>query len=710
MGNMNPETGKIRILFVEDLTTDVELACRAVKKENISFSYTVVETAKDFSRALKDFHPDIVVSDYVMPVFDGMKALTITRLHKTPIPFIVLTGSMNEQTAVKCMKAGADDYVLKENITRLPFAIKEAIEKNKVRQEKERMKQRVHDSLKEYQDLINSMNETVWIISPEGFLLDVNNRAEEVLGYNRKEILKKGLNLICKGDKNKDIKNLFNKLKHHKIIVYQTVHITKNGREIPVEISSGLIQYKGKQAVLNVARDISDRLKTEEKLQLLGRAMEQNPVAIEITDQNGITQYVNPAFTKISGYRATEVTGKTAHIFNSGNHSSSFFDMLWKTLLSGKNWTGVLRNNKKGGDVYWEQVIVSPILNDQKNTTHFVSVKEDITEKKEMYEDLVEAKEKAEESDRLKSAFLANMSHEIRTPMNGILGFTDLLNDTDLSGEQIKMYIDIIQRNGQRMLDTVNDIIEVSKIETGEISVNWQYVNVYKEIKGLYDFFLPEVQKKELRLILENRKPDIPVIISTDENKLISICTNLIKNAIKYTEKGVIKFGYHVKEGNFYFYVKDTGVGIPKERQKAIFDRFTQADICDKKALQGSGLGLSIVKSYVDMLNGQINVESEPGTGSTFSFSVPVKLHEDNNTENKTKLIHQKNMILCKRELKTLIVEDDPTADIYLSVVMRDCSKEILHTRNGKNAIDLCHKHPDIDVILMDICEVSPRC
>ncbi|MDA3820773.1 MAG: PAS domain S-box protein [Candidatus Delongbacteria bacterium] len=699
---MAQEEKNIRILFAEDLSTDVELACRTIKKENIPFTYRVVETEAAFLKELNQFNPDVVVSDYAMPVFDGMSALKITRSKFPYIPFIVLTGTINEETAVKCIKAGANDYVLKENITRLPFAIKEAIEKNNVRREKEQMEKRVLDSLYEYQDLINSMNETVWIISPEGKLLDVNDRAEDLLGYKRKELLEKGLSLVYEKGSQPDIKDLLKTLKN-KIHVCQTTHVAKNGNKIPVEISSALIKYKGKQAILNVARNISERIKAEEKMRLLGKAIKQSPVVIEITDAAGKIEYVNPAFTNITGYEPEEVIGKTPGVYHTGFYDAGFYKEMYNDLLSGKDWSGILKNKRKNGEIYREQVILSPIINEQNQVTNFVSVKEDITEKKKMFEDLVKAKERAEESDKLKSAFLANMSHEIRTPMNGILGFTDLLKDEELTGEQVQTYIDIIQRNGQRMLNTVNDIIEISKIETGQVEVRCHEFDVHNEIKGLHDFFLLEAEKKSLQLIFDNEINDKPVMLYTDENKLISICTNLIKNAIKYTEKGHVKFGYDVKEGKFRFYVQDTGIGIPEERQEAIFGWFTQADIPDSKALQGSGLGLSIAKSYVEMLQGAINVESEPGKASTFCFTIPFKTRNNQHGNNTSKITHSNNITLCKQHLKTMIVEDDPTADIFLSAVMRDYSREILHAKSGTEALALSRKHPDIDLVLMDI-------
>jgi signal transduction histidine kinase len=247
-------------------------------------------------------------------------------------------------------------------------------------------------------------------------------------------------------------------------------------------------------------------------------------------------------------------------------------------------------------------------------------------EKKEIIQNqLKTAKEKAEESDRLKSAFLANMSHEIRTPMNGILGFTNLLQEQDLTGEQRKEYIDIIKKSGDRMMNTVNDLIDISRIETGQVDINVEDVKIIEEVQTLFNFFKTEARQKGLEFTLENNLPPDHNSLQTDKNKFISILSNLIKNAIKYTDDGYVKIGLQRIDNNFHFYVKDSGIGVPEDRQEAIFNRFEQADVKDIRAFQGSGLGLAIIKAYVKMLKGKVGVESEEGKGSVFWVKLPFK-------------------------------------------------------------------------------------
>jgi signal transduction histidine kinase len=234
--------------------------------------------------------------------------------------------------------------------------------------------------------------------------------------------------------------------------------------------------------------------------------------------------------------------------------------------------------------------------------------------------------EKAEESDRLKSVFLANMSHEIRTPMNGILGFVNLLEDPEISAKNYRQYVGLVRKSSERLLDTINDIIEISKIQSKEATLNVSDVDLNESINYLYVFFQPAAQVKNLSFILNNSLADKMIILQTDKNKLESILSNLLKNAIKFTHEGSIEFGVIWQNNAIRFNVRDSGIGIPEERREAIFERFTQADLTITKPYEGSGLGLAISHAYADLLGGKISVESEEGKGSIFSFTLPHEL------------------------------------------------------------------------------------
>ncbi|MFA5419449.1 MAG: ATP-binding protein [Bacteroidales bacterium] len=326
-------------------------------------------------------------------------------------------------------------------------------------------------------------------------------------------------------------------------------------------------------------------------------------------------------------------------------------------------------------------------------------------------EQLQIAKAKAEESDRLKSAFLANMSHEIRTPMNGIMGFAELLKDPFLTGEQQYEYIKIIEKSGVRMLNIINDIIDISKIEAGLMNITLTTTCINEQMEYIYAFFKPEVDEKGLHLSFKNPLPTSKSMIITDQEKFYAILTNLVKNAIKYTESGAIEFGYTLNQPNrpteLIFYVKDTGIGIPSDRQAVIFERFIQADLENKRAIQGAGLGLAITKAYVEMLGGKIWLESDPdshreGKGSTFYFTLPYNVETPVKAE-KEIVSKSKDKAETKKSLKVLIAEDDETSEMLITLMIRNFSREVLTAKTGAEAVEKCKQNPDIDLILMDI-------
>ncbi|MDX9747793.1 MAG: PAS domain S-box protein [Paludibacter sp.] len=314
------------------------------------------------------------------------------------------------------------------------------------------------------------------------------------------------------------------------------------------------------------------------------------------------------------------------------------------------------------------------------------------------------AKEKAEESDRLKSAFLANMSHEIRTPMNGILGFAELLKEPELDGEQQQEYIRIIEKSGTRMLNIINNIIDISKIEAGLMQVQLQETNINDQLQFVATFFQPEAEARGIKLRVHAPLPHSAVILTTDTEKVYAVLTNLVKNAIKYSLKGTIEVGYRVltntEPAQLELYVKDEGIGIPADRQDAVFERFIQADIADTMARQGAGLGLSISKAYVDLLGGKLWVESKEDVGSTFYFTLPYQLSTPG--EN-TRSVQTTVSSPSRKKLKILIVEDDEISEQLIEISLRSYVENFLKAKTGSQAIEMCKNHPDIELILMDI-------
>ena len=331
---------------------------------------------------------------------------------------------------------------------------------------------------------------------------------------------------------------------------------------------------------------------------------------------------------------------------------------------------------------------------------------------KEERTELIAAKQKAEESDRLKSAFLANISHEIRTPMNGILGFSDLLTDPDLDGKAQQRYIGIIQKSGNRMLNIIKEIIEISRIESGQVEARLKETDLNQLMDNLLHLMKSEAEAKGLSLSAKPGLTGHEAVIKTDGELLFAILTNLVKNAIKYTAHGSILFGYiprpsfsadaKVEPETVEFFVRDTGIGIPFDRQQAIFDRFVQADIADVQARQGAGLGLSIARSYVKMLGGSIWVESEPVIGSTFYFTLPYCVEPTVKPVVKPDGMNDSQEPGTK-QLNILVVEDDEISRVFLSTILNKISSEITNVQSGTEAVITCRDNPAIDLIMMDI-------
>lgn len=381
--------------------------------------------------------------------------------------------------------------------------------------------------------------------------------------------------------------------------------------------------------------NITDQVEAEEELRKFSRSVEQSPTIIIITDLQGNIEYVNPQFTATTGYLPEEVIGKTPRILKSGNMPDNVYDGLWSSLTSGKEWSGEFLNRKKNGDLYWESANIFPLKDEHGKTTHYIGMKEDITERKSMEEELIAAKNKAEESDKLKSAFLANMSHEIRTPMNAILGFSQLLDEPGLTEEDQSHYISLIQNSGNDLMNLIDDIIDISKIEAGQMKVVKTRYLVNQVLRELYIGFneLLKTGKQKDNLTLEYLPPKNAesYIINSDVDRFKQVLRNLLNNALKFTDQGTISFGFNpVKfqgQDVFEFFVTDTGIGIPKDKLEFIFESFTQVNASDTKVYGGTGLGLSITKKIVEILGGSIHVKSILGQGSSFIFTIPSEMH-----------------------------------------------------------------------------------
>jgi len=329
----------------------------------------------------------------------------------------------------------------------------------------------------------------------------------------------------------------------------------------------------------------------------------------------------------------------------------------------------------------------------------------DITLRKQSEMELIKAKERAEESDRLKSAFLANMSHEIRTPMNAIIGFTQLLADPNIASNKKEEFIKIITHNGQTLIRLIDDIIDIARIEAGQLTINNAECHLNVLLSELQKQFLEIVQtvgKKNIDIILDI--PSEKIICYTDAFRLRQVLSNLIDNAIKFTNEGYIEIGLRKTDDNkLLFFVRDTGIGIPEDKRKLVFDRFRQLEEADTRSYGGTGLGLTISQNLVRMLNGEIHVDSNPGEGSTFHFALPLPILE---IDKQSELIQKKDLFEYKNTWKDkifLIAEDDKYNFRIIEELLRITNVTIIHAWNGKEVLEELGKNNKFDLILMDI-------
>jgi len=602
----------------------------------------------------------------------------------------------------------------------------------------------LQESEERYRNLFETTHEGIWVFDSDEVTTLANGRMAEMLGYKKEEIIGKPITDFMRVEDNNDFISNQGDRRKGRSDVFERCYIRKDGSELwtmvsatPVFDSEGI--YNGSFGMIT---DITNRKRMIDELQvseaLYRNLVEVLPDGIYKSTDEGIFVDVNPAMVNMLGYDSKEelmaIDIKTQLYFEVEDRDSVI-------LLENKQETGVYRLKKKDGSEIWVEDHGWLNFDKKTNILYHEGIMRDISErmhtdlllkvKTEQIEDqnqklivsnteLHAAKERAEESDRLKSAFLANMSHEIRTPMNGILGFAELLRMPNLTGNQQLEYIDIIKKSGDRMLNIINDIVDISKIEAGLIEVVNNESNINEQTEFVYAFFKPQTEEKGLNLVYKNGLSMAEANLTTDKEKVYAILTNLVKNAIKYTDKGTIEFGYILKpieqstatdtiSNELEFYVKDTGIGIPQNRQKAIFDRFIQADIADTRAFQGAGLGLSIARAYVEMLGGRIWVESGEASlhdgkagGSTFCFTIPynpVKKAESAGSA----FIANERTTDQDRKLKVLVVEDDEISVMLLMVMLKAFSRKTLIADTGAEAIEICRNNPDIDLVLMDI-------
>ena len=1074
----------LKILFVEDLPSDAELAVLELRKEGLRFEHMRVDTRDEFIKALNMFIPDIIISDYMMPSYNGMQALKDAMEFDPSVPFILFTGSINEETAVECLKAGATDYVIKEHLTRLPFAVKEALEHNLIEKEKKAAELLLKESEEKLQSIFSAAPVGIGLVVNRIFM-EINDTFCKMTGYTRKALIGKSSELIyaTKEEFESDGIEKYRQISEKGTGSVETRLKCKNGKILNILLSSAPLDKNNlTKGVTFTVMDITKRKLAEGALQesqhLFQTLALVSPVGIFRTDPDGKTTYVNPKWSELSGLTLEEAEGfnwlnavhpddkeklKESWLsdFKSRKTSSAEYRFLrpdgstvwvmgnaepeWinneivgyigtitditgrkqaeevlrsseerlkilfdyapdayylndlkgnfidgniaaekllghdKNELIGKNFlklnllslkqlpraakllvknslgyaTGpdefvlnrkdcskviaeiithpvkikdktlvlgiarditkrkhaeeVLRESESSlrdaqeiakmgswewdmvtqktswsdnyfailgykfmevepnfelfrsrihpddvhlldktharimsdkspsgmelrlilpdGTVKWIQNNISPVIEDDKlvklkgviiditerkraedmlresemrykalfsnaaegilvakietmqflyanpvlckmfgyteeelmlmgvqdihpkesldyvraefeaqmrgektlvsdlpclrkdGTLFYADIRStlividgfkcnvgffiDITERKLAEKELINARDKAEENDRLKTAFLHNISHEIRTPMNAIVGFSALLGEPDIDQQTQQSYIETIMQSSNHLLSIISDIIDISNIEANIVKIVRNEINVNFTLNSVFNQFLLKAEEKKIKLVCETGLTDSEASVITDNTRLTQVLTNLISNALKFTDKGFVKAEYKVKENFLEFCVSDTGIGIPQEFYYKIFDRFYQVQNIISRIYEGTGLGLAISKAYVELMGGKIWLSSEPGKGTSFYFTIPY----ERQTIAPLPVIENpvdKGFVFTGK--KTILVAEDIDSNFkLLTYFLSGSNIEILRAMNGKEAFEKCLSNRQIDLVLMDI-------
>lgn len=720
----------MRVLIVDDIKDNLELLKLLLVKNG--YTVQLAYNGQEAFEKLNNEAFDLIISDILMPIMDGFilchHCKTDEQLRQ--IPFIFYTATYNSKKDEEfALSLGAEKFIrkptdpvdflniIKNVLVENSYSAKKQneiailedetevlklyserlilkLEKKMLDLEKEiaeriKTEEKLRVSESKNKSLINALPDILFVLDSENKFIDYHTAKNQNLLVSPQDFIGKSMEELMPHD----VVGKFAKAK---------LQTKKEGKsqffEYKLDYTNDVIKYFEANLVsyqndntLVVVRDISERIKAEEQIRLLGKAVQQSPTSIEITDKEGNIIYVNPKFEEVTGYRLDELIGGNPRILKSGEQSNEFYYELWNTIMSGKEWHGEFHNKKKSGELYWESAVISPVFDSNGDIMSYVAVKEDISAKKKMINDLILAKQKAEESDKLKTAFLHNISHEIRTPLNAISGFSGLLRNPNIAQEKLNRYTSIIQNSSEQLISVVTDILTISSLEANQEKVNIEKVNINSLLDELFSIFKQQSQDKNIKIRKNLNLNSSQSDVKTDKTKLTQIISNLLSNALKFTDEGFIELGCNLKDKELEFYVKDSGIGIDSKSQNLIFERFKQADKSINKLFGGTGLGLSISKGFVELMGGEIWIDSQVGKGATFYFTIPYE------SENKASNLSEK---IIKN---ILVAEDDELNYIYIEELLEDLRLNLIHVENGQQAVDYCKTNPDIDLVLMDI-------
>lgn len=578
-----------------------------------------------------------------------------------------------------------------------------------VSMQRRKTEEKLKQSEEKYRLLIENQGEGVVVVDLTGTFVFANPAAEEMLGVAYNTLAGKTINDFISKEQYKIILEESEKRLVEEKSTYEIEIVRPNG-EKRIILVTATAQFNSAglhSGVFGVCRDITERKELELKIMeseaYYRTLIDISPDGIFTIDMEGYVTYGSIKALEIFGLpHDVNVVGTSVLDWVSPDYIDRVLDRI-SEIIEGVDspLTSEYKLLKFDKSVFWGELSSSPLKDKNGYPIGLLIVCRDITDRKKAEQELIKARDKAEESDRLKTAFLHNISHEIRTPMNAIVGFSSMLNDPDLDKESQQSFVETINQSSSHLLSIVSDIIEISNIEAGILKLNSKLTNLNNVLTNLYKQFISKTESKGLIFNLSLTLADKDSYLQTDETKLIQIISNLLSNAIKFTESGSVELGYSVKSGFIEIFVKDTGIGIANGEFTKIFDRFYQVENTVTRLYEGTGLGLSISKAYADLLGGKLWLESELHIGTIFYLSVPYESTDKPIEPSKTKMNNQELKSYGKKTV--LIAEDEENNYRLMVTLLSRLNIDFIHARNGQEAVEICRENMDIDLVVMDI-------
>lgn len=695
----------IKILAIDDIFDNL-ISLKAIIEDAFpdSILYTAQNGLKGIELAIAN-NPDVILLDIVMPDMDGFEVCKQLKQDERVlnIPVVFLTSLNGDKiNRIRALEVGAEAFLSKpideiDLTAQIKAMAKIKLHLEQKQNEKERLAKLVTEQTLELQksnELNRSLLQTIPfgmdIVDESGNILFISENMKSHLGSD-------ALAHKCWEAYRDDQKQCPNCPLLKGIQIGETGYYESEGilGGRTFQISHTGMMFQEKKAILEIFQDITEKKEAEKKIKLLAHSLENISECVSVTNDNDIIIYVNKSFIDTYGYTENELIGQPTSMLRPPDIAYDHVrDILPRTLDGG--WRGEIVNRKKDGTLFPILLSTSIIKNDSGKPVALVGAAIDITEMRKSSEELLAAKEKAEESNRLKSAFLNNMSHEIRTPMNHIMGFSSLM--AEANGEEKDAYADIILNSSNQLLILIENVIFLSRLQSEKIEIKKEEFSPYELIKGVVDMFDHDYLTNKSTLTVRVPEEYMQLSILSDEDKIKQILTRLTSNATKYTFDGSVELGFEMLSRCIKFFVKDSGIGVPLHEQQKIFDSFYRSDQAISLVIGGTGLGLSIVKELVSSLNGELGIESEPGKGSCFSFTIPI------GRTNEIQKIERDSPYANKRldEVTILVADDEPVNFLYLEILLKSKIKRLDHARNGKEAVEMAAKN-SYNIVLVDL-------